>query len=290
MKYKNTKIVDINDIERGDVIVYQHPVTGDERRGIIYSDFRTQNEDGTYRRTGFTVVPVTTIGRGKKADAPYSLLENDAASVVEQAGGNPDLQKLLIHMNLSRVVNVSAMTGVNEAGKFRVIGSYNGSPLMAEIMKEVETLYRAQKLFRDGKPVTTDQKLTIVPPVAALRDAKDNSAARRGAYDDMRDQSSTAPLSSVVEEARRQKMAAISAIPLSEAFKNGAISHSTMSFLGDAKVPGTERAPTTLGEAYRIVTEARDTLALIDGLKSKGKIYQRLIAEVSAPFTPSEPG
>lgn len=292
MKYKNAEIVDIADIERGDIIVYQNPKTGEEKLGIMYNAFITKNDDGSHRRSGFTVVPVVTVGRERKPTAPFALMENDAASVVEQAGGNPDLQKIILQMNLSRVVNLPVMTGLADAGKFRVIGSYNGSPLMKEIYEEVETLYRAGKLYRDGKPVGTEQTIAIVSPVAATRDAKDNSAARRDAYQNMEGQTSTAPLAPIVEKARKAKTVSLAAMSLSEAFDKGMISHSTNACLADAVVPGTKRAPKTLGEAYDIVVKAPDSLLTITGLASKGKMYQRLVSEVTAALEPptSTPG
>lgn len=97
-------------------------------------------------------------------------------------------------------------------------------------------------------------------------------------------------LPAAIEKPAAPETPNIAAMSLSDAFRQGLIGYSTHEFLKDAKVPGTQQAPDTLGDAHRIVTEAPDSLREIFGLQSpKSKIRARIIAEVTAAISPPKP-
>lgn len=272
--FLNKETVPAQNIERGDVIWFIDQKTFDIQRGIVYS---TVVNNQTNSVVGFRVLPVNTVGKGNTSASRFDFLEKNVRSIVEEVGGNANLQKAVVLFNLQSVAMVQQMTGVEEKGKIHAKGSFNGSPFMTELFQRVEDLYKEGRLYVDGKPATPDTKIKIVPPSVTKQDRIDNSAARREVFKAMEDANANLGGTTVGKKLEEK----VRDFSLKAAFEGGYISECTALFLNDAKMQQTGKKPQTLLDAYEIVSKYPESLSQIFGLGKKGKIYHSIISEVT---------
>ncbi len=243
-----------DDIDRGDIVLFQPLKTNDAQRGIVYS--RLYAENG--RIVGFLVLPLDTTGKKKAVEAPYPAKEITHTEMIVQAGANPALQKGVVTFNLRTVALHEQMTTLPR-GQIYKIGSYHGLPFMTELMEEAQRLYTSGNLHKDGKLLKAHESRFVQPPQLAKKDTREIRAARAKAHEALdanRNVGTKTPIGATVTPTL--------SITTKEAFEKGHLDGRTILTLLHYSMKH-DYFPETLRAAYTLANQKGKELRTLEG-------------------------